>query len=334
MKVHTPLERVAPKAASLKGRHRKYSTFTIPKRGGGTRTISAPSPELKEAQRDLNQWLEPMARRETTHGFTKGRGVASGVKAAIRKTVWNHKDNLWVLTIDLKDAFPTVKVGTVRRIFSQWLNHQEARRAAYIATWDGKLPQGSPVSPTLLNLALAGLDDKLQRMAREHNGIYLRYADDIVLIMEGEPDELWGTTLHHIEGEGWTPHPTKRRIARLSNGRGFEVFGNRIHFKDGKATSQPRKATRRAARALGAARKLKASDPESYEAKRRGYWAYCYSTVLKGTISRIYGAIETIQPDHEKREALLAILGRPKMKTPKDVRALLIRGQVRHSSSG
>ena len=204
MLVHTPLERVAPEAARLKGRHRKYSTFTVPKRGGGTRTISAPTPELKAAQKALNEWLEPKARRKTTHGFTKGKGVASGVKAALRKTVWNQKDNLWALTIDLKDAFPSVKAGTIRRIMSTWFNHQDARKAAYIATWDNQLPQGSPVSPTILNLALAGLDDKLDRMAREHNGIYLRYADDIVIIMEGEPDELWGTTLHHIEGEGWT----------------------------------------------------------------------------------------------------------------------------------
>lgn len=318
--VRTTLETAAPAAASLKGRHRRYHTFEVPKRAGGSRTISAPTDQLKEAQRALNQWLEPMARRETTHGFTKGKGVASGVKEALRKTVWNHGDKLWALTIDLKDAFPSVKTGTVRRILGKWLNHHDARKAAHIATWDGKLPQGSPVSPTLLNLALAGLDDKLDRMAREHHGIYLRYADDIVLIMEGEPDELWGETLHHIEAEGWTPHPTKRRLAKVSNGRGFEVFGNRIHFNDGRATSQPRKATRRAARALGAARKLKASDPEGYEAKRRGYWAYFYSIVLRGHISKTDGAISKLSLDHEKRNAILAILGRPKMRTPRDTR--------------
>lgn len=328
MIVHTPLETVAPLVVKLKGRHRKYSTFEIPKRDGTARTISAPSPELKAAQKELAAWLEPMTRRESTHGFTKGKGVASGVKAAIQKAAWNVSRDLWAITIDLKNAFPTVRAGCVRRILGQWLNPKDARKATHVATWDDTLPQGSPCSPALLNLALAGLDDKLQRLAREHHGIYLRYADDIVIIAEGEPDELWGTILHDVEGEGFTPHPTKRRIAKVESGRGFEVFGNRIHFKGGKATSRPRKATRRAARALGAAKRLKLTDPTRYAAKHRGYWAYCYSTVLTAWVSKAQGATVRVSPDYAARAKVLSAIGNPEgTKIPKDIRKLLATGR-------
>lgn len=50
-----------------------YSTFTIPKRSGGTRIISAPHPTIKILQGKVNEILKLVYEpRESTHGFALG----------------------------------------------------------------------------------------------------------------------------------------------------------------------------------------------------------------------------------------------------------------------
>src|SRR5690349_3852004 len=64
----------------------KYHEFTIPKRSGGVRIISAPAPELKLLQRRLAAGLQECwaqielgkkIRRPISHGFRRGASIAT-----------------------------------------------------------------------------------------------------------------------------------------------------------------------------------------------------------------------------------------------------------------
>ncbi|MFO0875675.1 MAG: antiviral reverse transcriptase Drt2 [Phycisphaerales bacterium] len=52
---------------------------------------------------------------------------------------------------------------------------------------DGKgIPQGSPISALLSNVYMLPVDRRMAALARERNGLYLRYSDDILLVCELE----------------------------------------------------------------------------------------------------------------------------------------------------
>src|SRR5262249_8389461 len=92
-----------------------YYRFTIPKRGGGARPISAPLRKLKAAQ----QWVrvnvvEKLLVHGSAHGFLPGRSTLTN--AAV------HRNPKVVLKMDLKDFFSTVTFPRVKGVF---------RRAGY-----------------------------------------------------------------------------------------------------------------------------------------------------------------------------------------------------------
>src|SRR4051812_26532540 len=79
---------------------KKYKVFTIRKRSGGTRTISAPSSPIKVIQHKLKQVLETVyIPKPSTHGFVAGRSIVSNAHL--------HKKRRYVLNIDLENYFPT-----------------------------------------------------------------------------------------------------------------------------------------------------------------------------------------------------------------------------------
>ena len=167
----------------------QYTSFTIPKRSGGTRTIFAPSKALKSLQSKLSNLLldcvdeinELKQRDDNTykptlsHGFVRDRSILTNAMMHL-----NQKN---VLNIDLKDFFDSFNFGRVRGFFIKNSHFELAPHIAtviaQIACYDNKLPQGSPCSPVITNLITHSLDINLASLARKHSCIYSRYADDL-----------------------------------------------------------------------------------------------------------------------------------------------------------
>jgi RNA-directed DNA polymerase len=161
----------------------KYTTFTIDKKSGGTRTIKAPIHKLKKLQSHLSdllyQCLETIekgqAAKPISFGFRRDRSI---VENAAR-----HKRRRWVLNLDLEDFFPTFNFGRVRGYFLKdkafQLNEEVATTIAQIACDGAALPQGSPCSPIISELIAQILDMALIRLAKKYKVTYTRYADDI-----------------------------------------------------------------------------------------------------------------------------------------------------------
>ena len=156
---------------------KKYKTFNIPKKSGGTRQISAPTSPIKVIQRKLKQVLEAVYKpKPSTHGFVSERSIVTNARP--------HKKRRYVLNIDLENYFSTIHFGRVRGMFMgnpYNLNNEVATILAQICCHKGVLPQGAPTSPIISNMICARLDAKLQQLAKGHQCTYSRYADDITL---------------------------------------------------------------------------------------------------------------------------------------------------------
>lgn len=163
-----------------------YSQFTIKKKNGSDRHISAPDPELKEIQSKLSDLLQDSLNniRENSkeennfsHGFERNRSIITNAE--------KHKSKKWVLNIDLSNFFDEFNFGRVRGYFLKnknfSLNTELSTLIAKIACHQDKLPQGSPCSPVITNLILVSLDRRLSNLCNRAGCTYTRYADDITI---------------------------------------------------------------------------------------------------------------------------------------------------------
>jgi hypothetical protein len=89
-----------------------YHRFTIPKKTGGERVISAPHRRLKAAQHwILRNILEPLQLSESAHGFVAGRSIVSNAVPHVGAAI--------VVNVDLKDFFPTVTYRRVKGLYKK-----------------------------------------------------------------------------------------------------------------------------------------------------------------------------------------------------------------------
>ncbi|WP_454707797.1 reverse transcriptase domain-containing protein [Delftia acidovorans] len=219
-----------------------YHSFTLPKKTGGERLISAPMPRLKRAQYwVLDNILGKVPAHDAAHGFLAGRSIVSNAAP--------HAGHDVVINLDVKDFFPSIAFGRIKGVFRH-LGYGEAM-ATLLAllcsenraqAWqvDGEklfvggkarervLPQGAPTSPMLTNLLCRRLDRRLLGLARQLGFVYTRYADDLTFSASGEAardnvGRLLGRVRWILRDEGFTPHPDKERVMR--KGRRQEVTG-------------------------------------------------------------------------------------------------------------
>lgn len=159
----------------------KYRSFTIPKRSGGGRSISAPVPQLMLLQKKisilLNDCLAEIEAKLSSpaHGFKLGRSIFTNAA--------HHRGRRYVLNLDLKDFFPSIHFGRISGYFEKsrdfGLDPKTARILANILCHKSSLPQGAPSSPVVSNLLARMLDIHLARLAKRNRLTYTRYADDL-----------------------------------------------------------------------------------------------------------------------------------------------------------
>lgn len=151
-----------------------YRRFSIPKRSGGFRTIEAPTPLLKKIQHQiLENFLEPHPVSRFAKAYKKG--------ATLKEMARFHVKQQIVVRIDLTDFFGSLKEASVFRFFRQQ-GYSEAVTVILtkLTTYKGGLPQGAPTSPTLSNILMRKIDEKVGRYCSENKIRYTRYADDLV----------------------------------------------------------------------------------------------------------------------------------------------------------
>lgn len=160
----------------------EYTEYHIPKASGGYRLISAPSERLKEVQKKLYDLFLKFGAyaHDAAHAYVKDRTCLS----AIQKH--KNKQTKYFYKFDLHDFFPSCTIEVLQHQLKQvypfcMLSDATLDAIINIATYNGALPQGSPLSPLLCNMVLLPFDWAMHYSIKHFDGVYTRYADDILI---------------------------------------------------------------------------------------------------------------------------------------------------------
>lgn len=180
----------------------RYTSFKIPKRDGTYREISAPCMALKTLQRwVLKSILHKVRVSQYSIGFVKNSKGSPLVQCAER-----HKNNLYILKMDLENFFTSVKK---EKVFNQFLqlgyNTYASNLLANICTLNGSLPQGAVTSPYLANLVCYKMDVRIAGYCNKRDIIYTRYADDLIFSSDNRDilRNIYGMIKKIVEDEGF-----------------------------------------------------------------------------------------------------------------------------------
>lgn len=171
-----------------------YKQFSLRKKSGGYREISAPEKRLKSVLYFLNIYLQHyylLIRPDGVYGFT----ISPKHEDEPRNIVTNaakHVGKQWVLNIDLKDFFPGISTRKVYDLFRGpyfRFDHEMAASIALLSTYKKCLPAGAPSSPVISNFICLQLDRDLEQFSKMHSLTYTRYADDLTFSSDDDITE-------------------------------------------------------------------------------------------------------------------------------------------------
>jgi group II intron reverse transcriptase/maturase len=212
----------------------------IPKASGGKRPLGIPAVRDRVAQMAVKMVVEPILEadfRDCSYGFRPKRGAHDAVREVVKFLNWGLVN---VVDADIRDFFgqiPHDKLmrvvarriadGRVLRVLKAWLScgvMEEGRvRAQTIGT-----PQGGVISPLLANAYLNELDAHWEKTGyterRGWNAHLVRYADDLVILTDGDAAKPLDVLRERLSGLGLELHPDKTRLVNADKGS-FDFLG-------------------------------------------------------------------------------------------------------------
>ncbi|APS29608.1 MULTISPECIES: retron St85 family RNA-directed DNA polymerase [Pectobacterium] len=161
---------------------RKYKVFYIDKKNGSKkREVAQPSKEIKEIQRAI---VKTLLENIPIHSCAK----AYMKNSSIYDNALPHKDNVFLLKMDFRDFFPSIKPsdllyflernglkfdafeGTIVTNYLFWRRKGERKLSLCI---------GAPSSPIISNIIMHDIDSEINTYCEKEDIIYTRYADDL-----------------------------------------------------------------------------------------------------------------------------------------------------------
>lgn len=200
-----------------------YYTFYLPKRSGrGFRQIDAPTDEFKQVLREFRIMLEKMMSMNTYHTSAYAYIPKRSRVDLVEKLKANK--SRWILSLDFSNFFGSITLDwTMKQLekiypFSEIIEDRRGREVLEsclrLCFLDGRLPQGTPISPLLTNILMIPIDFKItngllkdakkittfdaDNYEDNYRLIYTRYADDIFI--GSHRGFRWKPVMEYIQG--------------------------------------------------------------------------------------------------------------------------------------
>ena len=265
-----------------------YTVYHIPKTSGGYREISEPNPELKELQRNVYHLLTCLGAHP--HDVVYSYVAERSCKDALVRHQQANTD--WFYKFDIKDFFPscTAEVLTAslkEKVFPFCvLTEQQWNRLLDIALYNGGLPQGSPLSPLLSNMVLTPFDFYMHYSITHFNGVYTRYADDILISL---PVKKQLSFIQNIINNHLHNHVSNNLNLKEEKSRCGSIAG--ANWNLGLMLNKDRDIT------LGHEKKMKLKAKINnfiYDFTNQNYWSIIDTQVLQGEVNYF----KQVEPDY------------------------------------
>ena len=166
-----------------------YKRYVIPKKKPGEfRSVFHPAKQTKTIQYAL---LELVISTLPVHECAFA--YRHGLESPLRKHATLHAGSKYTVRVDMKDFFPSIRpldlfsVINKQRREKHYQEITEAEKNFLANALFIRHPQrgvglaiGAPSSPAVSNTIMYGIDTSLHNYAKRRNGVYSRYADDLV----------------------------------------------------------------------------------------------------------------------------------------------------------
>lgn len=197
---------------------RQYKTYNIKKRKSkGSREINSPRKDLKYIQEWIyrNILLRDNSVLGNVYSFLP-EGYNNRVHIGIKENAECHTGHSWIINIDLKDFFGTIRKSQVNTYFlNLGYTTEVSEMLSTLCCYRYRLPQGSPTSPMLSNIIASRLDQELINMANAEKVTYTRYADDLTFSGNGIPTISVSDIYKVIKKCGFRPNYSKTKVRVL-----------------------------------------------------------------------------------------------------------------------
>lgn len=161
---------------------REYKVFYIDKKNSKEkREVAQPSEYIKDIQRGIIKiLLTNLPIHSCAMAYMKDLSINSNAEP--------HKDSLFLLKMDFKDFFPSIKPLDLIYFFEKndlMLNSLERTIVSNYLFWRRKgstnlsLCIGAPSSPIISNIIMHDIDKEISNYCNDNEIIYTRYADDL-----------------------------------------------------------------------------------------------------------------------------------------------------------
>lgn len=189
-----------------------YTQKRIQKKDGKRRVLHIPSLALKVVQRwILKEILERINVSDQAMAFVPK-------KNGLKINAEYHKKNIFILEMDIKNFFGSIKEKQVFQLFCKiGYNTDVSAILANLCTFEDVLPQGAVTSPYIANLITYHLDVRLNGLCSRKDVVYTRYADDMSFSSNNRTklNLIEKIVKYIVEDEGFEINPKKTRY--LSN---------------------------------------------------------------------------------------------------------------------
>jgi RNA-directed DNA polymerase len=277
-----PLEHLRDLATASSGHYTTFSKIDLKK--GKSRTFHNPSNELKDLQRRIvNNVVRKVPIESLAHGGVKGKSPSTNAALHLRKRC--------VVTVDVRDFFPSIRHYLVYRMFRHELGYgkEVCRLLTRLTTLGGGLPQGAPTSTAIANLLLRfAVDIPISVSAKRHHLDVTRFVDDFA-VSGDSPQILINEIARALSRRRLRVWRKKRKLRIMRCSKPQEVTGLNVNSDRGPSVPRYKRDAIRAA--IHRLRLLSKKERASATRSIRGQVAYVRQT-NPGSAKRLEKSLE------------------------------------------